>query len=56
MKEEKKKIETIEDLPGVGAATAEKLREAGYNDLVSIAVASPAEIVEVTPPQASFPY
>jgi len=48
MKEEKKKIETIEDLPGVGAATAEKLREAGYNDLVSIAVASPAEIVEVT--------
>lgn len=42
---EKKQI-TIEDLPGVGVATAEKLRDAGYNDLLSIAVASPAQIVE----------
>lgn len=48
-KEAKKKKEeiTIYDLPGVGAATAEKLVEAGYNDLMSIAVASPGELVEV---------
>jgi len=37
----------IEDLPGVGAATAEKLREAGFDTLLSIAVASPAEMVNV---------
>lgn len=42
---EKKEFK-IEDLPGVGAATAEKLREAGYSDLISIAVASPGEITE----------
>ena len=43
---EKKEV-TIEDLPGVGAATAEKLREAGFNDLMSLAVASPGELVEI---------
>ncbi len=32
---------TIEDLPGVGPATAEKLREAGFEDLLAIAVMSP---------------
>ncbi len=36
----------VKDLPGVGAATAEKLKEAGYETLLSIAVASPAELVE----------
>ncbi len=48
-KDAKKKKEdlTIYDLPGVGAATAEKLTESGYNDLMSIAVASPGELVEV---------
>ncbi len=46
MKEEKQK--TIYDLPGVGAATAEKLIAVGYTDLMSIAVASPAELVEAT--------
>jgi DNA repair protein RadA len=35
----------IEDLPGVGPAIAEKLRDAGYNSLEAIAVASPAELV-----------
>ncbi|HID20295.1 MAG TPA: DNA repair and recombination protein RadA [Methanophagales archaeon] len=35
----------IEDLPGVGPAIAEKLREAGFNSLEVIAVASPAELV-----------
>ena len=34
----------LEDLPGVGPATAEKLREAGFNTIESIAVASPAEL------------
>ncbi len=43
----KKKELTIYDLPGVGAATAEKLIESGYNDLLSIAVSSPGELVEV---------
>ncbi len=42
---EKKEI-SIEELPGVGAATAEKLREAGYGNLMSLAVASPGELVE----------
>ncbi|MDH7517502.1 MAG: DNA repair and recombination protein RadA [Candidatus Thermoplasmatota archaeon] len=36
----------IEDLPGVGPATAEKLREAGYVDFMSIAVASPKELAD----------
>jgi len=35
----------LEDLPGIGPATAEKLREAGLNSLEAIAVASPAELV-----------
>ncbi len=34
----------IENLPGVGPATAEKLRDAGYTDIMSIAVASPKEV------------
>ena len=32
---------TVEDLPGVGPATAEKLREAGFNELLAIAVMTP---------------
>lgn len=39
---------SIIDLPGVGAATAEKLELGGYNDLMSLAVASPGELVEVS--------
>lgn len=35
---------TIEDLPGVGPATADKLKEAGYTSIEAIAVASPAEL------------
>ncbi len=38
---------TIEELPGVGPATAEKLREAGLNDLMALAVASPAMLSDV---------
>lgn len=37
----------VEDLPGVGPATAEKLKEAGFNSIEAIAVASPAELVSV---------
>lgn len=37
---------TIEDLPGVGAATAEKLRDSSYDTMLSLAVASPGELVE----------
>jgi len=45
-KKAKKQI-TIEELPGVGAATAEKLKLAGFDTMMAIAVASPAELVEV---------
>jgi DNA repair protein RadA len=37
---------SVQDLPGVGAATAEKLEGAGYRDLMSIAVATIGELVE----------
>ncbi len=36
----------LQDLPGVGPATAEKLHDAGFDDLLSIAVASPAVLAE----------
>ena len=37
----------INELPGVGPAIAEKLKEAGFSDLLSIAVASPRELSDV---------
>jgi len=40
-----KKAKSVEDLPGIGPATLEKLNNAGFNDLMSIAVASPGELV-----------
>jgi DNA repair protein RadA len=43
---EKKKEMTVEDLPGVGAATAEKLASAGFDTVLSMAVATPGELVE----------
>ena len=39
-------INQISDLPGVGPATADKLEDAGYIDIMSIAVASPKELAE----------
>ena len=36
----------LEDLPGVGTTIAEKLREAGYTDLMELAVASPGDVAE----------
>ena len=38
----------IEDLPGVGPATADRLREAGYLTIEAIATASPADLSEAT--------
>lgn len=40
-----KGIETIEDLPGVGPTTAQKLRDGGFGELMTIAVASPQMLV-----------
>jgi len=36
---------TIQDLPGVGAATAEKLSMSGFDTLMSLAVATPGQLV-----------
>ncbi len=36
---------TIEDLPGIGPKTAEKLREVGYIDVLAIAAASSGELM-----------
>jgi len=48
MEEPKKKISSVQDLPGVGPASIEKLAAAGFNDLMSIAVATTGEIVGAT--------
>ena len=40
-----KKYEVIEDLPGVGTATAEKLKELGFNTVESLATATVRELV-----------
>jgi len=44
--EKEEKALSIEDLPGVGPATAEKLREMGFHTVESIAVASIGELKE----------
>ena len=36
----------IDELPGVGPATAEKLREAGFDNLLSLAVMAPGDLAE----------
>jgi DNA repair protein RadA len=48
IKETKKKIKDVTELPGIGPASVEKLAAAGFNDLLSIAVATPGEIVGAT--------
>lgn len=45
---EDKKIKGVADLPGIGPATIEKLEQAGFTDLMSIAVATPGELVGAT--------
>lgn len=37
----------IEDLPNVGPSTAEKLREAGFADMMGLAVASPSSVSDL---------
>ncbi|MEI6795339.1 MAG: helix-hairpin-helix domain-containing protein, partial [Methanomassiliicoccales archaeon] len=37
----------LEELHGVGPATAEKLRDAGYTDLMMVAVESPKVLAEI---------
>ncbi len=44
--EETKPEVALEDLPGVGQTTADKLRESGYTDLMELAVASPGDVAE----------
>lgn len=45
---EKKSTTSLLDLPGVGAATAEKLAGVGFGTVIAIAVATPGEIVQAT--------
>ena len=40
-----KKYEVVEDLPGVGRATADKLKELGFNTVESVATATVRELV-----------
>jgi len=47
MGKDEKTIENIEDLPGVGPATADKLRESGFTDLMDVAVVSPQELATI---------
>lgn len=46
--DKKKKISSVHDLPGVGPSSVEKLAAAGFADLMSVAVATPGEIVGAT--------
>jgi len=48
VEEKKTKEMQVTDLPGVGAATADKLATVGYSDLMSIAVATPGELIEAS--------
>lgn len=43
-----KKAQDLSDLPGIGPATVEKLQSVGYRDLMSVAVATPGEIIDAT--------
>lgn len=43
--EEKEEL-TVNDIPGVGPSTAEKLAEGGYDSIISIAVSTVGELVE----------
>ena len=43
-----KTIKELEDLPGVGPTTAEKLRSLGYDNIEKIATAAPHELAEIS--------
>ena len=47
-KDVKTEIKTIADLPGIGATTLQKLGDAGFNDIMSIATTSPSILVDTT--------
>lgn len=47
IKKEKAGEISIEDLPGIGPKGAEKLRSAGYEDLMSVAASSPGELAGI---------
>lgn len=49
-KDKKKKVlyRELEDLPGVGEVTAEKLRASGYGEFSAIAAANPHELAEIS--------
>ncbi|MGC8585480.1 MAG: DNA repair and recombination protein RadA [Thermoplasmata archaeon] len=42
-----KKVETLEDIPGIGEATAQKLRDAGITDIIELAVMPLADLVAI---------
>ena len=46
MTEKRKLYRDLEDLPGVGEATAEKLKAAGFGEFSSLATASPQDLAE----------
>src|SRR3989338_6191161 len=48
IKPKEAKEKTLMDLPGVGPATLEKLEAVGYNDLMSVAVATSGELIDAT--------
>jgi DNA repair protein RadA len=48
MEKPETKEKTLNDLSGVGPATVEKLNASGYNDLMSVAVATPGELIDAT--------
>ncbi len=43
-----KGIKELEDLPGIGPTTADKLKQSGYDSIEKIATASPHELAELT--------
>lgn len=45
--EKKKYYKELEDLPGIGEVTAEKLRAAGYGEFSKLAAAAPHELAEL---------
>ncbi len=47
-KKKSKEDLSIEDLPGVGASTAEKLRSVGFDNPMAIAVATPGELINAS--------
>ncbi len=46
LEQAEEKVTKLEELPGIGPTTADKLRESGYDDLMSIAVAHVGELAD----------